>query len=77
MNQVTVSVQSAWWSKINWTQGVSLLSTVLTLTLGAAYSIPADTQLAIVASIQGVTNVATWVMKTFFTTTITPSSAGH
>lgn len=69
-----VPVASAWYSKINWTQAVSFGSTLLTLGFGAGYSIPAETQLAIVATIQGVTNVATWALKTFFTGTVTPSS---
>lgn len=72
---VVVPVQSAWFSKINWTQGIAFASTAITLVFGQTYAIPAEVQLAIVAGIQGVQSIATWVMKTFFTTTVTPSSA--
>lgn len=75
MNPVTVPVQSAWLSKINWTQAIGMLSTIATLVYGSSASIPADTQVQIVAGIQGVQAAVTWVFKTFFTTTVTPSSA--
>lgn len=70
-----VDVQSAWLSKINWTQAVGILASVITVVSGNKYSVPPETQLAIVATIQGVQGVASWVLKTFFTRTITPSVA--
>lgn len=73
MNSVTVPVESAWWSKINWTQAVGLLSTVLTVTAG--HGLDPATQVSIVAGIQGVQSLVTWYFKTFQTTTVTPSSA--
>lgn len=70
-----VDVQSAWASKINWTQAVGIIATVLAVVSGNKYSMPAETQLAVVAAIQGAQAVATWVIKTWFTKTITPASA--
>ena len=70
-----VDVQSAWLSRINWTQAIGILASVITVVSGNKYSIPAETQLAIVATIQGVQGVVSWVLKTFFTKTITPSVA--
>ena len=70
-----VDVQSAWLSKINWTQAVGILASVITVVSGNKYSIPVETQLAIVATIQGIQGVASWALKTFFTKTITPSVA--
>ena len=70
-----VDVQSAWASKINWTQAVGILASVITVVSGNKYQIPAETQLAIVATIQGIQGVTSWVFKTWFTKTITPASA--
>lgn len=70
-----VDVQSAWASKINWTQAVGIFASVVTVVSGSKYQIPPETQLAIVATIQGVQGVASWVIKTWFTKTITPASA--
>jgi hypothetical protein len=70
-----VDVQSAWLSKTNWTQAVGIMASVIAIVSGNTYSIPVETQLAIVATIQGVQGVVSWVLKTFFTKTITPSVA--
>lgn len=67
-----VIVQSAWFSKINWTQAIGVLASVLVI---FGINLDATTQVEVVAGIQGLVAVATWIMKTFFTTTITPSSA--
>src|SRR6266481_2584005 len=74
---VAVAVESGWWSKINWTQAVGFASTGMTLAFGYKYAIPVDTQLAIVAAIQSAQTVATWVFKTWFTKTVTPSSVAN
>lgn len=74
-NEVTVPVKSAWTSKINWTQLVGLGASLLVLTTSGKINIPIDQQLAIVAAIQAAQSVVTWAMKTYFTTTVTPSSA--
>ena len=67
-----VIVKSAWVSKINWAQALGVLAS-----LGAAYglNLPPDLQVKIVLSIQGIIGAATWYLKTFHSTTITPSSA--
>lgn len=70
-----VDVESAWLSKINWTQAVGILASVLTVISGNKYQIPPETQLAIVGAIQGLQGVASWVLKTWFTKTITPAVA--
>jgi len=70
-----VDVQSAWLSKINWTQAVGIGASIITVVSGNKYSVPVETQLAIVATIQGAQGVVSWVLKTFFTKTITPSVA--
>ena len=70
-----VDVQSAWISKINWTQAIGIVATILAVVSSNKYEIPAETQISIVAGIQGVQAVVTWVIKTWFTKTITPASA--
>lgn len=70
----TVEVKSAWWSKINWTQFVAFASSMLTVFLGSTYAIPPEIQVQIIAAIQGAQALATWVMKTWFTPTVTPQS---
>jgi hypothetical protein len=72
MNTVSVPVASAWASKINWTQAVALLASVLVL---FGINLDPATQVSIIAAIQAIQAVVTWVLKTFFTTTITASSA--
>lgn len=70
-----VDVQSAWASKINWTQAVGIVASIIAVVSGNKYSIPVETQLSLVAGIQGIQAVATFVMKTWFTKTITPAAA--
>lgn len=69
-----VTVKSAWASKINWTQAVGIGATMLALASGNKYELPADVQVEIVAGIQGAQAVATWIIKTWFTPTVTPAS---
>ena len=54
-----------WASKINWAQAIGILATVLAL---AGIDLDAETQVAVVAVIQGGVAVVTWVMRTWFTT---------
>ena len=68
-----VEVKSAWLSKINWTQAVAVLAAVLTM---FNFDLDAKTQADVVAGIVGIQAVVTWAMRTFFTTTVTPSAAG-
>jgi len=70
-----VDVESAWLSKINWTQAVAIVASLLVFMTGGKVDIPLETQVAIVTMIQALSGVVTWAFKTFFTKTITPSSA--
>jgi len=70
-----VDVQSAWLSKINWTQAVAIAASLLVFMTGGKINIPVETQVGIVTAIQAMSGVITWVLKTFFTSTITPSVA--
>jgi hypothetical protein len=72
-----VEVQSAWWSKINWTQAVGFVCSAISLFFGHQYDVPLDLQAQIVLVIQGITAVVTWVLKTFFSSTVTPNSAAQ
>lgn len=54
----------SWASKINWAQAIGILATVLAL---AGIELDPQTQVAVVAGIQGVVAVVTWVMRTWFT----------
>ena len=66
-----VPVQSAYLSKVNWTQLIMLLLTVLTY-----FGVPIDdaTKLQIVSGVVALGTVLTVVWKTFFTKSITPQS---
>jgi len=72
MNSVEVDVKSAWLSKINWVQVIGVAAT-----MGTAFGVdlPKEELLQIVVGIQAVIGVVTWVMRTWFTTKLTPSSA--
>lgn len=74
-NTATVDVKSAWMSKINWTQAVGVGATVLALASMNKIQVPVEQQATIVAVIQGVSSLATWIIKTWFTTTVTAASA--
>jgi len=67
-----VDVKSAWLSKINWVQVASVAASILVV---FGISIPPELQAQIAAAITAVSAIVTIVMKTWFTTTITPSSA--
>jgi hypothetical protein len=69
-----VDIKSAWASKINWTQAVSAFAMMLTFISGGHFDITGDQQAAIVVTIGVACNVATWVMKTWFTPTVSPAS---
>ncbi|MFH1740047.1 MAG: hypothetical protein ABIH23_13640 [bacterium] len=69
---VEVEVKSSWASKINWTQAIALLAGVLTY-----FGVEMDeaTKQAVLATIVGASAVITWVLRTWFTSKVTPSSA--
>jgi hypothetical protein len=66
-----VEVKSAWFSKINWTQGVSLIATLLAL---KGFTLDAETQVALVTGIQSAQAVVTWAFRTFFNRSVSPAS---
>ena len=65
-------VQSAWLSKINWTQAIAFAAMMLTM---FGIDLTPDVQAQILAAITAVSAVVTWVLRTFFTSTITPTVA--
>ena len=71
-NQANVEVVSAALSKINWAEAIKILA-MIAATKGV--NLPPDIQNDILMAIIGFGGVATWIMRTWFTTTITPSSA--
>lgn len=71
-----VDVKSAWVSKINWTQAVGVAATVVAVVTSNKIAIPAEQQVEIVALIQAAQGIATWVIKTWFTPSVTAGSVG-
>lgn len=71
---IEVAVRSAWWSKVNWTQAVAMLAT-----LGVIFdlNVSPEDQAKIVATIQGVSGLATIILRTWFTTTVTQAAAAR
>lgn len=69
---VTVDVKSAWLSKINWAQAIGVVASVAAV---VGFDLSPALQVQVVAAIQGIVAVVTWALKTFGTTTVTPSSA--
>ncbi len=69
---VVVETKSAWLSKINWTQAIGVVASI-----AAVFGLNLDpqTQLAVVAAIQGVVAFVTWILKTFAKPSVTPSQA--
>lgn len=74
MRMRSVPVKSAWESKINWAQAVGVAATAIALFTGNRFEIPAEQQVVIVGVIQGIQAVATWVIKTWFTPTVSSAS---
>jgi hypothetical protein len=70
---VVVEAKSAWISKINWTQAISMVAMVATY---FGINMPADVQAAILAAIVAVSTVVTWILRTWFSPTVTPASVG-
>ena len=69
---VAAIVKPATKSKINWTQWIAAGASLLAY---FGFSLTPEQIAAIILVIQLLGNLVTWVMKTWFTTTITPSSA--
>lgn len=73
--KAVVDVNSAWWSKINWAQVVGIAASILVILTGGKLDLSPELQAQIVLAIQAIIGIITVVLKTFFTTSITPSSA--
>lgn len=70
--RVMVPVKSAWYSKINWAQAPGFLVGAIAFFSGGAVSpeMLANT----LAGFLMVQSFVTWVLKTYFTSTVTPGS---
>jgi len=66
----TVPVKSATRSKINWTQGVAIVAMLLSY---FGFDLPPEQQTVIVGAIGIVSALVTWVLRTWFNRTVTPS----
>ena len=69
--EATVDVKSAWASKINWTQVISVLAMVLAW---FGIDMPPDVRAAVITAISSIAAVATWVQRTWYTTAVTVAS---
>lgn len=74
MNTVSVPVKSALASKINWLQLIGLASTIATGVVGA-FNMDPVTATKVTAAVAMAVQVATFIARTFFTNSVTVSSA--
>lgn len=72
MNFVEVAVKSAWWSKVNWTQAIAMIASIGVI---FGLNLSPEEQAKIVATIQGVSGLATIILRTWFTDSVTPAVA--
>ena len=71
---VQVAIESDFWSKINWTQVVGIVASLLTVASGGALDLTPATQVQIVLTIQAIAGIVTiWFRRN--STTITPTAA--
>jgi hypothetical protein len=71
VEKITVPVQSAWYSKINWTQ---IGGSALTLATTFAAGLPPQHQVIALVGINLAQSAATMIFRTFFNGTVSPSS---
>lgn len=69
-----VPVTSAWTGKVNWTQAVAIVSSILTLVFGPQAGLSPEQQAAIVTTITIIQGLVTWILKTWFTPTVHAAS---
>lgn len=69
-----VNVKSAWAGKVNWTQFVGGTAMLLTFVSGGKFNLSAGDQASIITVIGLVQGAVTWVLKTWFTSDVHPSS---
>lgn len=67
----TVAVKSAWLSKINWIQAIGGLTAILNEFLPI---VPVNDQHYVTGAVVLLTAISTFVARTFYTTSITPSA---
>jgi hypothetical protein len=67
----TVPIKSAWYSKINWTQAGSALTALI---IAFGIDIPDKYRADVLLGVTMVTNVCTWVFRTWYNGTVAPSS---
>lgn len=68
-----METKSSWLSKINWTQIVGLIATVIGL---FGFDLPMEQQVELVAAIQAIQAAVTIIMRTWFTKKLTKASVG-
>ena len=69
--RVSAPVKSAWASKINWGALIAAGGMILA---NFGIDLDAETQAAVLSLIIGGSSIWTWIMRTFFTSSITPGS---
>lgn len=69
---VIVEEKSSFLSKINW---ASVISVVFTMLAAFGLNIPDELKVQILAAVSAITGIVTVVLRTYFTTTVTPTSA--
>lgn len=72
MDSITATVKSAWASKLNWTMALGVVFNIFML---FGHPVPPDVQAAVLAVGNGAVLVVGWVIRTWFTTSITTASA--
>jgi hypothetical protein len=73
-NIAQVTIESDWWSKINWTQVVGWVCSGLAVVTTGKFNVEPQTQVYIVMAIQGLAGIVTvWLRRR--STTITPTAA--
>lgn len=70
-------MKTSFLSKINWTQVVAIVASLITIFFPEVYPsyLDATAQVLIVFAIQTVQALVTWILRTWFTTEITKASA--
>ena len=69
-----IEAKSAWFSKINWTQGIAFLAMILSI---FGFDLDAKTQTEILGAIISLTAVVTWFFRTFFNNSVDPKFANQ
>lgn len=74
-DQVFVEVKSPWFSKINWVQvGGAIITTAMALVSGGSLGLDAATTVKVMGALNVIQAIATIIIKTYYTNTVTPQS---